>query len=233
MQQGGGILQCRVVLLGICAEAHTCATQGNIGVLAWAPPIKLPAPLALTTSRSNVCKDGPASLVAWRCAHKICDGETVTRGGSRFGQGTVHQLSGQGLILGTLQPVHGGRLWQEGQVCVLAGRLNRQVRVQRGVSLGQEALSAATASSRCLLFSLPLCSLWSSVRFGSVTQGMSSSRTRWERAVAVLVVGWGTCSKLVAYVTSTAAHRLPRGGVWMALGINLSLQVHSSHPPAC
>lgn len=132
---------------------------GRYWVLAWAPPKKLPIPLASTTSRSNVCKDGPASLTAWRCAHKICNGETVAWGGSRFGQGTVHQLSGQGLILGTLQPVHGGHLWQEGQVHVPAGQLDQQVHVQRGVSLGQEALSAAAARSRCLLFSLPLCSL--------------------------------------------------------------------------
>lgn len=79
------------------------------------------------------------------------------------------------------------------------------IRVRRGVSVGQEARSAATASSRCLLFSLPLHSSQSSVRFGSIPQGPSSSRTPRERAVAVPAAGWGARSKLAAYVGSAAA----------------------------
>lgn len=79
------------------------------------------------------------------------------------------------------------------------------IRVRQGVSVGQEARSAAAASSCCLLFSLPLRLSQSSVRFGSVPQGPSSSRTPRERAVAVPAAGRGARSKPAAYVGGAAA----------------------------
>lgn len=231
-------------------------------------PKKLPAPLASTTSRSNIGKDVPTSLRAWRCAHKACNRGATSRGGSGFGRGAVCQPSQRGLTLG-------GSLQQGGQVCpvsnapswpwvggCLAGcRFRMSLGAGRAASPGAAARADAaprpggaagtagpssaggelgTGGAFCGLCQLPLFALFSSSPLvaeqralwlrttGNVIKPHApgpSSRGAGGRPGRSLEAG-GICCR---HCGASA----PAGGVWVVVGISLSLQVRRPHPPVC
>lgn len=237
------------------------------------PPKKLPAPLASTTSRSNVCKDGSASLRAPSYACKTAGIQTLGRvqiwaGHSMSAVPTrAHLGHAPARVRRALaarwagRPVSDAPSWHRACGCSVGCRFGTSFRPgwasgpgaaihtdaapHPGRTAGPAGPSSAggelgTGGAFCGRCQLPLFALFSSSPLVAEQRALwlcttgnvikphapgASSRGAGGGPGHLLEAG-GICCR---HCGASA----PAGGVWVAVGISLGLQVRSPHPPVC